>query len=476
MHPITVSMDHLRAAFAPLSKVIGHRTTLPALSHLKLERTENRLAITATDLDRYLTFTCQLEPDPITPLGRMLAEIRWKRAAGSILVPRSVLQSAIKSGATEATFAEGEMSYAVTGTTVRIPFDAIAVREFPVTPAASTSSFAEFDAEHRRWLMEAARFSSADATRYVLNGVYLDVSSDAGRFVATDGRRLYVRAAPGLAGLSESCILPSWSVNLLGTAALLAQDWKLGIGKVQVGEGESAELVDYGVLSAGPWNLVTKLIEGNYPNYHQVIPDELSQPPLSLWATVPIGCAAHRILVDLLAKLPPPDGGSPSALLRFHAGHLEVTCASPRSSFAVPNVTSDAPIAIAFDRRFLLDSLSIGPGILRLADSQTPGLYTSGTAINVLMPLRSESPPSIHDPELEAALAPWEGKEVEYDDSSGTVIGGVRSGLRIYARVESHVPGAGRANIPFGQLKLLADKAPMPPTTTKKPKRQLAAA
>ena len=56
MHPITLPLAELKPALAGLGKVINHRSTLPVLHHLKIERTnEGWIALTCTDLDHFVT-------------------------------------------------------------------------------------------------------------------------------------------------------------------------------------------------------------------------------------------------------------------------------------------------------------------------------------------------------------------------------------------------------------------------------------
>ena len=429
MLPLTLPLSILRASFSSLGKICQKRASLPVLGYLKFERLQNRLVITATDLDRWLTFTHQLEPPPLTALGRTMAEIRWKRDSGAILVPRPAVQAAlrgIRHG--ELTISEGELHYAIAGEPVHVPFVGLPAETFPETPAVAVKGWSALDAMHRDWLAEALRFVSTDETRYVLNGV-LCQSTPPAAIVGTDGRRLYLRETAALAS-GHDVILPTATVGILQTPALLAHEWRFGV----------AATADYAAFEAGPWRLVTKLIEGYYPNYRQVIPDTTH------FASAKLTLETHHRLCEVLAKLPPPEPGKQCVTLRFYPDRLGIESASPKVSLAVLGICSDAPVISVFDRYFLLDALSLGPGTFRIVNAIEPMIYEAGGAIHILMPRRSEAGPgSIEDPELEAASARWLGKRASFSGPSlpelveGEVTAIQRAGIRLLATLKTYV-------------------------------------
>lgn len=389
--PISLPASALREAFAVLGKLMPNRSTLAVLHHVHIELVENRAILSATDLDHSLSFTHRLEPDPLTPLARTLAALRWKRDAGALLVPRDDLRNALKAVDKDGhvTFTpEGEntlhLSYPMSGQTVNTTVDTLPAADFPGPSEVKAASSFWFDAATRASLVEADGFSSSDKTRYVLCGVFLEsVYADAPcppTLVATDGRRLYRRTV-SCAGLEANCIIPSAVIGLLGTPALLAHDARFSLSE----NGELGNPTHF-ALAAGPWKLSGKLIEGNFPNYRQVIPTESA-------STARLGPSSHKLLLELLGKLPPPPKGkahSEAVTLRFHADRLGVEDKNTKATVVVPGVTCmGKPKIISLNRYFLRELLATGPGIFHVIDEMSPLRYqTTRRAEHVLMPMR----------------------------------------------------------------------------------------
>ena len=306
----------------------------------------------------------------------------------------------------------------------------------------------------------------SDETRYILNGIYLETrygdSPCEPSVISTDGRRLHRHPLPALAKLGENLVIPTSAVRVLCSPAISAHDWRLAYvkgrtyhrppnaGEIEAFQRDHAAweqcraenaddempepklpakieetLLDQLVVSAGPWTFHTKVLEGNYPNYRQVIPGDLSHH-----ITAGISPAAHLIFRTILAQLPPCD--KPGIALAFHGDHLEVRDAGGFTA-VVPDVRSDAPVVITLDHAFLVDALAIGPGFFRLLGSEDPLMYFAGLALHVLMPLRN-STATVPDAAREALEAEWLDRDVSKDGHKGKVVAVVREGLRVMCR------------------------------------------
>lgn len=472
MLPIQIPAGALKSALSGLTRTISRRTTLPVLSYVLIEQRDGAVRLTATDLDLTLCYAHPTEPPPITPLARKLAAIRWAREAAALLVPLETLKAAVKATARDdnavVAINPDSINYPLAGQTVTLPFAALPVAEFPTIAPRPAAFPVHLDLDDTRGFLEAGTFSSTDETRYILNGLYLETQHGdkpcEPSIVATDGRRLHRRPMPALAALGENVVVPTAAVRVLGSPAISAHDWRLAYVKGRTyhrppsaGEIEafqrdhaaweqcSAEnaddempepklpakieksLLDQLVVTAGPWTFHTKVLEGNYPNYRQVIPGDLSHH-----ITAGISTAAHLIFRTILAQLPPCD--KPGIALAFHGDHLEVRDAGGFTA-VVPGVKSDAPVVITLDRAFLVDALTIGPGFFRLLGSEDPLLYFSGLALHVLMPLRN-STATVPDAAREALEAEWLDRDVSKDERKGKVVAVVREGLRVMCRVK----------------------------------------
>jgi len=401
MFTTTLPVGALRSAFAVLAKLVPDRVTLPVLGHIRIERVENRINLAATDLDRWLTFTHLVEPEPITALAKTLASFRWPREAGALLVPKLTLRDALKAADRDSaiTFSVRDnppstppteeddpptrctvlVSYQMNGQPITSPVESWRPDDFPPEPEIRTARPCVADLDARSSLIEAGQFASTDSSRYVLNGVYIETrcgnQATPPFVVATDGRRLYRRSVPAFARLNTNLIIPSGAIDLLGQAALLGHDWHFFTDR-------KAEHVRF---IAGPWKLVSRLVEGNFPNYRQVIPSESA-------ARASLGSGPHKQLVEILGKLPaPPKGKTESITLRFQPGRLGIEDPHSQSSLIVSGIPLlGPPRVIHLNRYFLRELLATGPGTFHLTDEMSPVRYeTTRQALHVLMPMRA---------------------------------------------------------------------------------------
>ena len=188
---------------------------------------------------------------------------------------------------------------------------------------------------------------STDESRYVLNGIYISLKDHKMTVVATDGRRLaLVDEEVDIAEKSEGeFIIPAKAVNELSR---LLQD--KGEIEVKLGENQASfALKDEKGLSV---LVVTKLIEGNYPNYRQVIPSEVKE-------RVPL--AREEFLHALRRAEIMTSEKANSVKLAFGKNNLAITANSPevgeaRESLAVNYKGKE--VAIAFNPKYLIDPLN----------------------------------------------------------------------------------------------------------------------
>jgi len=198
--PITLQIKDLRPALVGLGKVISRKATLPELAclHLRTGNTKAKswITLTGTDLDSTLELTVPaMVTAPVAPF----------------LVPLTVLQDFTKAcGANDTVALQAESGNRVTLTRLygntRIPqtFTCPPAGEFPEIPALKGKAFRlEEDGKHS--LLQALACASADPTRFILNGAYLEGGHT---FVGTDGRHLY-RANSMKLPVKNPVVLPS---------------------------------------------------------------------------------------------------------------------------------------------------------------------------------------------------------------------------------------------------------------------------
>jgi DNA polymerase-3 subunit beta len=230
-------------------------------------------------------------------------------------------------------------------------------------------------------LRKSAFAISTDESRYVLNGIFISIKDHKITMVATDGRRLaLVDEEVDVPGQSEGeFIVPSKAVNELNR---LLQD--KGEVEIRFSENQAAfQLKDdkgFAVL------VITKLIEGNYPNYRQVIPGE-SKERISL--------VREEFLHALRRAEIMTSEKANSVKLAFGKNNLAITANSPdvgeaRESIAINYKGKE--MAIAFNPKYLIDALNALTNdevFLDLIDELSPGvLKINGPFLYVVMPMR----------------------------------------------------------------------------------------
>lgn len=207
-------------------------------------------SLSGTDLDVYARVT--------------LNGAKWD-AFESFLLPLDCLQAVVKRfGPRTILNIEPDRVFCDLGTgRVSEAIESVAVEEFPVEPAFDAKPVAMPESFPQRFI-EALGCSSTDATRYILNGALLDVSGakDASHYiVGTDGRHLF-SANSFTIPVPESVTIPNH--KLLLWRGLADHPWALA------GQKNNDHILVR--VTAGDWTLTTKTIDGNYPNWQQVVP------------------------------------------------------------------------------------------------------------------------------------------------------------------------------------------------------------
>jgi DNA polymerase-3 subunit beta len=225
--------------------------------------------------------------------------------------------------------------------------------------------------------------ASLDETRYNLNGVYLEAFREDGkiRMVATDGHRLaYVdrRVGDDAASIASGVIVPR-----KGLAEL-----KRLVDEDDADEVELAFEGNSGLARRGGVTLVMRLIEGEFPNYHQVIPKEAQRK-----LVVPTEDLIHalRRVVLLSAER------SRAVKFSLENGRLTLSSSSPDVGEAQEELDVDfagEPLQIGFNGRYLVDALAAAHSkevVIGLHDDLSPAQIRptdDEETLAVVMPMR----------------------------------------------------------------------------------------
>ena len=368
---ITIPVSAIKAARKLLTRIHFERLKLPVLTHVLATIDAAGLTLAVTDLDHWLETRLPATIDHTPPdITRFLIP-----AAALAAAARGDQGSSVQF---ECLSTPGNILLKLTASCGRMPvattYPPEPVSGFPERPAIQ-GHITTVPKETLLALQTVAGCASTDATRSVLNGVLFS-PDDGGTLIATNGRQL--AGAPARV-TGREFILPNAAVHVLGFPDFTARD--AAIQQPDNGKGPHIQ------FRSGPHTLIARTIEGNYPNYRQVIPREFLAD-----ATIP---ETHRpALISWLRSLAGKGGhGNYVRLTWDKPGHLTLTLRDSNatdSHIQVPvSISGESkPPVIAFAPGYLADALTIGP-TLRLIDGLSPGMTSDPSGpYCVLMPCR----------------------------------------------------------------------------------------
>src|ERR1051326_3921652 len=331
---LTISKEQIINGLQAVQNVVSTRTTLPILSNVLLRAEENRLELTATDLD--VTITCGVEAKvkkggaSTVPVKKLFGIVRELPNADIDLQVDEKNVCTIQSGAS---------FYKING---------LSADEFPPPPKFGEDKKVSLQQETVKGMMKKTSFAiSSDESRYVLNGIFISLKDHKMTMVATDGRRLAL--ADEEVDVSEKSqgefIVPAKAVNELNR---LLQDK----GEIEVRYADNQAAFALKDEKAGTVLVVTKLIEGNYPNYRQVIPAETKER---------VSLVREEFLHALRRAEIMTSEKSNSVKLNFGKNRLEITANSPEVGEAKETLAINykgPEMAIAFNPKYMIDPLN----------------------------------------------------------------------------------------------------------------------
>jgi DNA polymerase III subunit beta len=365
---LTISKEQIINGLQAVQNVVSTRTTLPILSNVLLRAEDGRLELTATDLD--VTISCGVEASvkkggAITvPVKKLFGIVRELNNPEIDLEVDDKNICSVRSGAS---------FYKING---------LGADEFPPMPKFKEDKKVVLPQEKIRGMMKKTSFAiSTDESRYVLNGIFLSLKEHKMTMVATDGRRLaLVDEEVDVTEESQGeFIVPAKAVNEL---TRLLQDK----GEIETRYSENQASFTLKDEKGFTILIITKLIEGNYPNYRQVIPGEPKER---------VALPREEFLHALRRAEIMTSDKSNSVKLTFSKNNLAITANSPevgeaRESLAINYKGKE--MAIAFNPKYMIDPLNALPNdevFLELIDELSPGVLKINEAfLYVVMPMR----------------------------------------------------------------------------------------
>jgi len=368
-----INRDHFSSGLQQVLNLVSPRATMPILGNVLIEAEDDEISLTTTNLD--LGIRCTIKAQ-VQETGAVTLPVR--RLATIVRELPNVDVSVETAENHQAKLTSGGSNFKIMG---------IGKEEFPPLPTFSRDRTFVIDQPQLSGMLRSVAYAqSSDEARYILNGVFFNFNDGKLSLVATDGRRLALVS-------KELEFPPEQSGHIIipgKTASELLR--LLDVGKqvrISFNERQVAFDVETGESSTGltgSINLVSKIVEGNYPNYQQVIPKETHQR-IKLERELFLQCIHRAALVS--------SDKSNTVKLKVSPNLLEVTASSPDFGEAHESlaIAYDGPeIQVAFNPHFLMDplkALTKDEVFFEIKDELSPGVFKSlESFICVIMPLR----------------------------------------------------------------------------------------
>ncbi|TIW26531.1 MAG: DNA polymerase III subunit beta [Mesorhizobium sp.] len=368
----TADAKAFATAMAAVQKITERRNTIPILSNAVISAKQDGIELRATDLDLEITMAlgaAVARPGATSVPAQLLSDILRKMAPGSEVMFESEPDGQVASvGASRSKFR----------------LQTLPDSDYPQMTDGNYSHTIQFAGDALLEALSKVQFAiSTEETRYYLNGVFWNVDSaqpEAITFVSTDGHRLATsyRQPEGDIDGFPPIIVPRKTISEIITLAKVAGTDPV---KVEVSENKIR-------VTVGTTVLVSKLIDGTYPDYRRVIPAIGNR--IAIVASKVLSAAADRVTTVSSER-------GRAVKLTFTDGHLSLNVNSPDNGSAEEDVDvqyGGEPLEIGFNAKYLSDIMTVigaGDARISLIDSGSPTVITTDkdpASLYVLMPMR----------------------------------------------------------------------------------------
>jgi DNA polymerase-3 subunit beta len=364
----TIAREKLQEGLTAVTASVPAKTTLPVLANLLVETTDRGIRLSGTDLDMAVSteLTADVESQgAITIPAKKLAEIVRELPSAPVRVSTT--------GEQKVTLECGRSRFRLLG----LPRD-----EFPSFPAVKFSDAWRIRSGELQKLIGHTAFAvSTEESRPILNGVLWELRPEFMRMVATNGHRLAKMEIPlSAAGtLSGDLIVPPKALEQIRRLFPAEEELEIARGENHLG-------------FRSPFTAVyTRLIEGPYPNYEQVIPRDNDR----------IALADKNALMQALRRMSVIASDQTHRIrLSFNAGMLKFSVQTPDLGEAqdeLPITYEGDPLDIGFNATYLLEILRYIPtdevrlafkAPERAATVEPVGWNDAASYMCLIMPLR----------------------------------------------------------------------------------------
>lgn len=368
---LKIKKDEILKGLQRIQGVVDKKNTMPILSNMLLVADGKGIEIIATDLEIGLRgrYAADVEkPGAVTVSAKKMFEIVRE-------LPEEDIQIRVEEG-NWVKIVSGHSQFKLVG---------LPKEEYPSMPDVAEEGMITMDGETLREMIKKTLYAAGENdARYVLNGLFVQLTPEKGalkiRMVGTDGHRLsMIDKIVDAKHKEESVIIPKKA--MIELRRLLEEDSSQG--GFQIGLSKNHALFKRDGLV-----MVSKLIDGNYPNYQQVLPTQNTKK-----VAVSKDVFTHAVKrVSILSK-----EKTNAVKLQLEKNTLLLSTNNPEVGEANEELSIDykgESISIGFNSRYLMDVLMAMDGTnitLELNDSLSPCLVKEEGNDNykcVVMPMR----------------------------------------------------------------------------------------
>jgi DNA polymerase III sliding clamp (beta) subunit (PCNA family) len=371
---IEIPIADLKTVLPGLTKITPKRNGLPVLGCVKLTLNQDRtLHIQANNLEQIVTARLN-KPFNGKP-GQMLVPLdelssMAKRCAATDIIELSVNGK------------ETAITYPAAGTRIKKPISYLALDEFPPETVVNAEPI-KLDDAFKLALKQAFTCASEDSSRYVLQGACLDVSNKEAHYVvATDARHIF-SANSFLFDVPASIILPPGKF-LTWDGFVEDGPWTLRYQPEVKGETQNAHKPAWVRLDSDHWTFVSKPIEGQYPNWKQVVP-----PTEALKSHIILGEPGINMILEALPLLPGNEDLNQPVTLEVKGEYLTLKAKGKGdwTEIPIPAKVSGLPVTISMNRKYLTKALKFGFTQVDIEDKTSPVVFSTKGKMLVISPL-----------------------------------------------------------------------------------------
>mgnify|MGYP001571071769 CR=1 FL=1 len=354
--------DSLFSHIQITQNIVTPRVSLPILSNILLEANEGKLRLITTDLD--IGISCEypveaVENGAITVPSKRFAEIIRELPSGQVVIT-----------------AKKNNMVTIQTETCEFKIMGLPKEEFPKLPEFKDKEVIKIEQGILKDMLSKTSFSvSHDETRYVLNGILFKIEDDTIMLVATDGRRLALIEKKLKTGLNKKVqiIIPVKTIHEL-TRNLKDE------GDVLLVLGENQVLFDLGAI-----HIISRLIEGEFPDYRQVIPPEQTEK-------IALNREKFLLAVKRAAILSTLD--YQAVKLEIFKNKLVISKSTPDVGESREELVSEylgKELVVGFNPTYIIDVLkNLQEEIINfeVTDAEKPGVIRNNGYVYIVLPMR----------------------------------------------------------------------------------------